>query len=124
MTEHGYATNPPAGTRITLELWAGVLLAPLAWVGHLSGSYAVATVACGSSPLVFHAITAAMLLLAGAGFLLAWRVGRHLRDGPEADPERLARRRFMSAAGASLSAGFAFVIVMQSMPPFLLRPCE
>lgn len=124
MTEHRYANDPPAGTQLTLELWAGILLAPLAWASHLVASYAVATVACDRSPAVLHAITASMLLLAGAGFLLAWRAGRHLREGLEIDPERLARRRFMSAAGASLSAGFAFVIVMQAVPPFLLRPCE
>lgn len=124
MTDHPYASDPPAGTRITVELWAGVLLAPLAWLGHLLASYAVATAACGASPWVLHAITVGMLLVAGAGGLFAWRAGRHLREGADVDADRLARRRFMSAAGASLSAGFAFVIVMQAVPPFLLRPCS
>jgi hypothetical protein len=124
MTEHPYASDPPAGTLITLELWAGVLLAPIAWVGHLMTGYGVATAACGASSMVLHAITVGMLLVAGVGALLAWRAGRHLREGPDIDPDRLDRRRFMSTAGLVLSAGFAFVIVMQAVPPFLLRPCE
>jgi hypothetical protein len=124
MAEHVFATDPPAGTRITLALWTGVLLAPTAWVAHLLGSYAVATVGCEAPSFALHAITLASLGAAILGGVIAWRTSQHLQEGPDVDPDRLGRRRFMGWGGVALSALFIFVIAVEAVPSFLLRPCE
>lgn len=116
--------DPPAGTLLTLQLWTAVLLAPIAWAAHLTVGYALATLNCDASSLPLHAMTAVALTLAAAGGALGWSLTRQLHDGPGIDEARLERRRFMAGGGIILSLLFGFAILVQSMPVFLLRPCE
>jgi hypothetical protein len=96
-------------------LWAGWLLAPAAWLAHLSLSYALAPLACRHGSLVvLHLLTAAMLAAALAG---AWLARRNRRRGDD------GRSEFLGAAGMWLSLLFAAVIAVQGLPPALPGAC-
>lgn len=111
-------------------LWAGVLIAPAAWAFNLQANYTLATFACeGRWPLLIHAISVVSLAVALAGMWIAWGSWRNAggagADTGEHEPrDRVARSRFMAAAGFVLSAFFALVIVAQWIPAFFQDPCH
>lgn len=112
-------TSPALAT-----LWRGLLLAPIAWALHLSASYAFATLRCSGSPAWGALITAVGLGLAITGLVSAWRARQHLAHTEIADRDRGERERFMAAAGVAFSLFFSFAIVVQTLPFFVLKPCE
>ena len=118
-------TSIPDSRHIRM-LWAGLLLAPLAFLANLEIGYALVPVACGSGttwPL--HLVNAASLAIALVGGLIAWRswnaVGRVWPDG-EAGP--LGRSRFLGSMGVLLAGFCALVILAQWTAVFLLNPCQ
>ena len=89
----------------------GLALAPMAWFVSMEVNFALAPMACtgqGKSTLLL--VSAAALILALAGILVAWT-------------QRDVRRR-MAFSGAVMSALFALVIIAQAIPNVLLRGCE
>ena len=107
-------------------LWAGLLLAPVAFLINLEIAYALVPPACSAHNLLpVHLTHLACLLLALVGLLTAWRswstVGTSW-PGDAGDP--LARSRFMAGIGLLVSAMFLLVIVTQWIPSFVLDPCQ
>ena len=107
-------------------LWAGLLLAPIAFLINLELAYALVPPACSSHNLLpVHLTHLACLLLTVIGLVTAWRtwktVGAHW-PGEAGDP--LARSRFMAATGLLVSGMFVLVILAQWIPSFILDPCQ
>ena len=107
------------------RLWSGVLLPPIAWLLHLSLAYAMSAVVC-TPPVMwpFFVLSAAALAVAIAGGGIAWRVKRDAAGEPEHAPTSRARGMFMAVCGIMLSAVFALAIVAQTIPMFVLEPCQ
>lgn len=107
------------------RLWAGLLLAPLAWAAHLTLVYAMSSAVC-SPPVLwpFFLASAAALATAIAGGWIAWGVWKRSEYEPEEAPTSRARGRFMTLGGMLLTGLFAVAIVAQTIPMFVLVPCQ
>jgi cytochrome c biogenesis factor len=107
-------------------LWAGVLLAPVAFLLNLELAYAVVPHACSSqNRLPVHLVHLVCLLIAlvgGAFALRSWRSCGETWPGEEGGA--VSRSRFMAGLGLLLSVLFALVIVAQWIPSFVLSPCQ
>ena len=109
-----------------LALWLGLLAAPLAWLVNLLLSYSLVLWACSTGrQYTLHLVTLAMLLLAAAGGVIAWRAWRQAgREWHNEAGGVLPRSRFMAALGVLLSSLFSLVILAQGIPSFILPACE
>lgn len=106
---------------MTGRLWAGVLLAPAAWLADLGLSYALVPARHGDGTLSMRlAVAVAALALSLTGGLLSLRNWRRLRSAAPADDGN--GPAFLAAFGALTSALFALVIVVMAVPNFMLRP--
>ena len=107
-------------------LWAGLLLAPTAFLLNLEVAYALVPTACSTdSRLLVHLVHLACLILAGLGLFAAWSSWRSSGEvWPGEDGTRLGRSRFMAGLGLLVSAQFLLVIVAQWIPSFVLSPCQ
>lgn len=118
-------TDVPDARHI-LDLWVGLLLAPIAFLIDLEVAYALVPPACSSrNALPVHLVHLACLLLALYGLSTAWRSWKLTGatwPGQQGDP--LSRSRFMAAIGLLVSAMFALVIVAIWIPSFILDPCQ
>lgn len=108
------------------ELWAGVVLAPLAWSAHLLTSYVLAGVACGGSWNA--ALLAGSAVLAGVALTGAWFAWRNYtatgREWPRGDLDGvLIRSRLLAVGGLLLTAISLLLIVVQTIPMLVLKPC-
>lgn len=106
-------------------LWAGVLLPPVAWVVHLSITYAMASFVCHPPvtwPLYLVSVAALGLSLWGG-----W-ISRGIRQASADEtgdaPNSTARARFMAQSGLLLSGIFSLAILAQTIPMFVLEPCR
>jgi hypothetical protein len=109
------------------ELWAGIVLAPLAWSVHLSVSYFLAGVVCHRPWNL--ALPAASILLAGVALIgarFAWRNYTATgREWPQGDLDGvLIRSRFLAVGGLLLSALSVLLIFAQTIPMLVLSPCS
>ncbi len=109
-----------------LALWLGLLAAPLAWFVNQLLSYSLVLWACSTGrQYTLHLVTLAMLLLAAAGGVIAWRAWRQAgREWHNEAGGVLPRSRFMAALGILLSSLFFLVILAQGIPSFILHACE
>lgn len=110
----------PSGRR----LWFAFLGGALAWAVHIGARYPLVEVACNSGlgVWVLHAVTALCLGVALAAGVVSWRLCERLET---ADHFPLRRRSlFMARSGIFLSALFAFIIVLEAMPAFMVDPCK
>jgi hypothetical protein len=106
-------------------LWTGLLLAPVAFLVNLELGYALVRHACRTdSLLAVHAVHLGCLLLALAGVLIAYRTRRSADELVSVDDDRAARTRFMGGLGVTVGLLFAFVILSQWVPGFVLSPCQ
>jgi cytochrome c biogenesis factor len=107
-------------------LWAGLLLAPTAFLLNLELAYAVVPHACSSQnrlPVhLVHLVCLVIALVGGAFALRSWRYCGETWPGEEGGP--VSRSRFMAGLGLLLSVLFALVIVAQWIPSFVLNPCQ
>ncbi|HSH46317.1 MAG TPA: hypothetical protein VK966_10700 [Longimicrobiales bacterium] len=123
------ADRPPVGRA---ALFFSLLGGPVAWTAHLLASYPLVPPSCemGSTALL-NVITAGTALLSAAAGAVGWWAYRRLK--PVRDAERevpwpgddppFAWARFMAVAGAVLGAFFAYVILVEGLPPILQDPC-
>jgi len=107
-------------------LWAGLLLAPAAFLLNLEVAYALVSTACSTGTrLLVHVVHLVCLLLAVAGALIAWRSWRSTGETwPGGAGGKLSRSRFMAGVGLLLSLFIVMVIVAQWIPSFVLNPCQ
>ena len=107
-------------------LWAGLLLAPAAFLLNLEVAYALVPTACSTGTrLLVHVVHVGCLLLAGGGALIAWRSWRSTGETwPGGAGGKLSRSRFMAGVGLLLSLFIVMVIVAQWVPSFVLNPCQ
>lgn len=109
-----------------LMLWAGVLVAPVAWILQMQAGYLLVQQSCMSGHnLSLHVVTAVALLLAALGGFIAWRNWEQAGGTwPDEEAGPTPRSRFMGAMGLLLSAMFFLVIVAQGVASFVLHPCQ
>lgn len=102
--------------------WLGVLTGPVVLLTSLSIAYALVHFACASGerwPL--HAVSVIALLLTLGGALSAWYI---MRTGRSPDENRTAARsRFMAIIGLMLSGYFVLVVIVLTIPQFMLSAC-
>jgi hypothetical protein len=110
-----------------LELWAGILIAPLAWSLHLSAGYFLSNVICESRwNLAFLIVSAIFLAMALTGVSYARSNYRNTgREWPRGDADGiLIRSRFLAVSGMLLSGLCVLLIVAQTIPMLALEPCR
>jgi hypothetical protein len=114
------------------RLWAGVLVAPTAWsVAELLG-YVLASRACdrGAAGAVYAGLTQDVLavalgVIAVVGLTIAVANWHRVREPPGLDRSQIwGRAHFMALAGTVSSGLFVLGIVLFTLPPLLLNPCE
>ncbi len=115
------------------RLWAGVVLAPVAWsVAELLG-YVLVARACdrGTRSMMAHAgvtqdiVAIGLGIIAVVGLVIAVGNWRRVRDASTAG-EQTARGRahFMALGGVVASALFVLGIVLFALPPLFLNTCD
>lgn len=108
-------------------LWAGLLLAPVAWGAQQAALYAMVGWACQTGHFfVMHLVSVAAIILAAVGALISWRNWQRAGRGESDDDDSagaLARSRFLAVAGLVTGAFFALVIFAQWLASFVLHPC-
>ena len=113
------------GARRIAALWAGLLVAPTAFLINLELGYALVPTACRTGhTLPLHLVHLACLLLAVVGSLVA-QGNRGSSDATAADPNNhRAQGRFMGGLGVTVGLLFVLVILSQAIPGFVLSPCR
>ena len=118
-------TTVMEGQRLA-ALWAGLLLAPAAFLANLQLAYLAVPASCArGSALAIHLVHGACLLVALAGAAIAWRSWNGVRgeiSGEGGNPT--ARSRFLAGLGLAGSALFALTIAAQWIPTLVLHPCQ
>lgn len=110
-----------------LELWAGILVAPVAWALHLNGAYLLVRIACDTgSTMLIHLCTLGALLLGATGGWIAWRSFDRLgREWPSGSGEGIVVRSRFMAVGGLISSGISLLAILaQAIPPLILSPCQ
>jgi hypothetical protein len=109
-----------------LSLWAGVLLAPLAFLSALQANYTLTQKLCpGGRMSLLHLATLLFLLITATGILIAWRNWQRAGKGvPDESEERQSWERFMGVVGMLISALSFLLIVAQLIPQFFFNPCQ
>ncbi|HEX8651010.1 MAG TPA: hypothetical protein VF708_09210 [Pyrinomonadaceae bacterium] len=107
-------------------LWAGVLVAPLAFLLNLQVNYTLTQKLCpGGRSLVLHIMALCFLLLAAGGGLIAWRNWtRAGRGWPDESEDNTVRNRFLATIGLMISFLFSLVIIALWIPQFIFDPCQ
>ncbi len=107
------------------QLWAGVLLGPVAWALDEGLSYALEQHSCSTGHVyVLHVISLICLLLALSGAAISWRQLSIVGAGSEEGGSIRDRSWWMARLGIAMGIGFAIVIVALAVPKFLLSPCS
>ena len=113
-------------TRGILWLWAGLLVAPLAFLLHLQINYMLTTQLCpGGRKSVLHLVTLMFLLAAAGGGFVSWRNWDATgRKWPGETASVLERSRFMAIIGLLISALVLVAFIAQLIPQFIYDPCD
>jgi hypothetical protein len=105
--------------RSLMIVWAAVLLAPAAWSLSLGLMFPLTHAACATGsrePMLWVSAVCAVLALIGG--LVAWAALRR-----RSIPESLSSSRYLLKIAVGMSAVFLLVILMMSVPVFLLDSC-
>jgi len=115
-----------SSTSEVFKQWAGVVAGPLAWMFQQQASYLLVKFACKYGwHLPFHMVSLLALLLIVGGAFVAWHTWRQTgREWPSGSGGARPRSRFMAVLGLLLSGLFFVVIIAQSIPSFILSPCQ
>ncbi len=85
-----------------MNIWFGLLVAPLLALADQVVSYATVDWACShGSAAALHAVHASFLAATALGTIAAWRLGSGVRRGTARD-EAVAQRRFLAALALAL----------------------
>lgn len=115
--------NSPA--RIAALMW-GVFAGPIAWAADEGISYAIVPHACSTGAFFWlHVITGLALLLAISGLLVALlEVPRIPSPRDESGATSRDWTWWTARFGIFNSAWFIVVILAQTVPRFILSPCD
>lgn len=106
------------------ELWAGVLVGPMAALLQLQVNYALVLWSCSHrSTWPLHLVSVIALLATIVAGLLPYRIRQRLR----ADEDGLgpaARTKLMAVVGMLISILSSLVIIAQWMAVFIYDPCQ
>jgi hypothetical protein len=107
-------------------LWAGFLVAPLAFLLNLQISYMLAPWACSTGHTSWlHVASFGSLLLALLGAFIAWRSWQKAGRGWRSDGgSAVARGRFMAIVGLMNGGLFSLIILAQWAADFIIGPCQ
>ena len=106
------------------ELWAGVLVGPLAALLQLQINYALVLWACShSSSWPLHLVSFLALVLTIIAGLLSFRLWQR-STATEDGAGPVARSRLMSGLGIAISVVMVLLIIAQWIPIFIHDPCE
>jgi hypothetical protein len=135
MTSSPYVRSPRVGL-----LLLALIGSPLAWTLHLLVGYLIVTLACATgwqgADLAIGVLTVLCVGMAAASGVLAlrlWRQGQSgLRSGAKPGGpqpwdarmgERGARSVFLAVLGVLMAGMFAYLILLQGMPPLFTPTC-
>jgi len=106
------------------ELWAGVLVGPLAALTQLEVNYALVMWSCSHhSTWPLHLVSVLALFFTIVAGLLAYRIWQSVRiDEDGAGPA--ARAKLMAVIGILISILMSLVIIAQWVAVFIHDPCE
>ncbi len=106
------------------ELWAGVLVGPMAALMQLEVNYALVLWACSHhSTWPLHLVSVLALLLTIVAGLLPFRLWQRLSVAEDAEGPP-ARARLMALVGILISIVMSLVIIAQWLAVFINDPCE
>ena len=112
----------PFERRLTLAM----LTPPVAWLTHLSLSYALVPSFCLSgdkTPL--HLATISFLGIVALAGIYSRSATKKLGSGPTDGPDStITRMRFMALAGVVFAITFAILILANEVPNLILRGCD
>lgn len=116
------------------RLWTFLLLPPLAWAIHLQTLYSLHAQVCESKTRVLMWIVSlvllAVVLFTAARAYATWQSLPHPYAGgaagapEEQEPRWEGRAKWMAVTGFAGSLFFALVILGQTIPTVILRPCD
>jgi hypothetical protein len=112
--------------RRVCQLWAGILLGPIAWAVDFVLSYAVTHHECSTGAMrwLYVSSTTALLVSLFAAFL-GWDSKRRLpEDISLHGGTTLSRSRAMAISGIGMGLWFAIIIIAEAVPRFILSPCD
>lgn len=125
-----------AGRQVTrAALWFGVLGGAIAWFVHLVLAYTLAEAGCITgfpwfTVLGFHGallliliVTLLTLAVTAAAGVVAYRNRRLLDRESNAAAANRGVSEHMVRGGIHLSVLFAFIILVETLPIFFMRPC-
>jgi len=106
------------------ELWAGVLVGPMAALIQLQVNYALVLWSCSHhSTLPLHVVSALALFLTIVVGLLSFQIWQRVSIGEDgAGPA--ARTKLMTVIGMLISILMSLVIIAQWLAVFIHDPCE
>jgi Ca2+/H+ antiporter len=107
-------------------LWAGLLVAPVAFLFNLQTNYTLTQKLCPGGRMVFlHIMSLFFLLVTTAGGLIAWRNRERAgRARPNEAGDKTARNRFLGTVGLMMSVLSFLLIIAQWIPQFIFNPCQ
>ena len=101
------------------------LAPPAAWALDQLISYALVKPVCAADArLVLTAVNGAAFLLVIAGGVTAWSCMTKARDGAEDGPRQVDRSYFMAMVALGFNVLVGLLIVLATVPHFVLSPCE
>jgi hypothetical protein len=117
--------NSEASKQSDLQLMAGVLLGPIAWILDEGLSYSLEQHSCSTGHFyLLQLISIVAFIIALAGAAIAWRQLSIVGAGSEEGGSIRDRSWWMARVGIWMGIGFAVVIVALAVPKFLLSPCS
>lgn len=125
-TETGGREEESDRTGSLVWLWAGLLVAPMAFLFNLQANYTLTQKLCPEERIsLLHIVTLIFLLMAALGGLIAWRSWKRAGSiWPDESEERIVRNRFMAIVGLMISALCLLGIIAQWIPQLIFSPCQ
>jgi hypothetical protein len=111
--------------KMTAMLFYSIAVGPVAWAADEQLGYSLVYHACSTGHhYLLHVVGIVCLLLGISGAVVGWMCfGR----AASADPQgggTADRAKFMAILGIAASVGSVVLMIAQSIPRFMLTPCE
>jgi len=117
-----------------MRTWTLNFIPPLVWTFHLYAGYALHGTACDADrKIVLFALSLICLAVVGANAVFAWSAANAFQPlfahggaggNEDVEPRPRSHDRFLTMSGLASSLFFALVIIAQSVPMLILRPCD